>query len=251
LALGGGVLSRSLEYRDDRFSTLEAHRVEAAPYWAVRARLYPGALLGNGTLAHLSLDAQFDRSAFLETRDAGEPLETHIQGAYWGVGARLPLGNHEVSATLGFGRDVVSVERAAEASAFVQRVPSVAYTYLRPGVAARFRLDRFTWGARLGYRALGATGELGSSDWFPHLRGSGQDVELYAGLAASRAVELRLVFEGERYSFKLRPSPDDPRALANQVAGGAVDLSVHGGLALVFFPVALAQRGRVAPEKVP
>lgn len=227
--VSAGLYSRSLEYGDDRFSTLYAHRIDKSFALRMATRLYPGVLLTKGPLRHIGAEATYEFDSGTPHTRRNHSLSTSAGGMTLGLRGRLPLNMHEFALSLAYGGHYFGMDRDGEG-----RVPDVDYKFVRLGLGAKFRFDRFAIELGFGYRILTGLGEIGRATWFPSATGLGNDISISVGYSLSPSLDLAFGFDYRRYVLNLSPEPDNSRALANQVAGSAVDAYPMGWLGIAW-----------------
>jgi hypothetical protein len=228
LAVGGGVMSRSLSYTDDLFHTLDSYRLSAGAAFEAGADFYPGALAASGWPANIGLTGRYDLEPALASYDAsGDRLGTTSDAWELGPKVRLPMGSIEWSASATWARQRFSVQIPPSAGLVV---PGVAYSALRGDVGARIAVfERVTLLADAAYLHVLGSGEVASQTYFPRLGVAAVEGRLGAAVRISGPFEVRAWADYRRYFFSMNPQPGDP-----YIAGGALDeyVTLTGALAV-------------------
>ena len=223
LALVAHPFSRRLRYNDDLYGLLREYTLPFGPAVRLAVRWYPGALATAGWGAHLGVDLRWEQAFAIDSKRAdGEVFPTRSRAWYLGLRGRVPLGRHEVSVGVGYGRHSFVIDSAGPSQPGRLNIPQV------PGVD--YRGLWFQAEARLapiaGLRVVlhGATavlfdlGGIGSDLWFPRAKAGGIDAGILLGWETPAGVELRLGWDVRRYFYRFDPEVGDPF-----IAGGAVD----------------------------
>jgi hypothetical protein len=232
LGVGLRLTTRSMSYNDAPRSLGESsYRV--TPAAVLGLRWYPAAHFSSGAAAHVGLEGGLQLLYPIESERGTEKFETSSLAFDVGLHGRLPVGEHELGLTAGYGQH--SVEIADSDAGFDPGVPSVAYGFLRLVLNARFELTDAI-GLRLGagYRVLLSYGELGEDEWFQRSGGGGIEAEIALGYALSEALALEASFGLWRYFLSLEPEPSDPSVINSaRIAGGLSDQYLRFGLGIV------------------
>lgn len=215
-----GVLARRFDYEEDRFSTLYAYSIDAAPVLTLDLDWFPGAYVSAGAAATVGLSAHFTEGLGLHTEFEGQRLATHTDELRVGLLGRFTQGKATVLPALEYGRQRFSVEPPRTGEVLV---PPVDYEHLRAGFTVEVRVDPVLFGFGAGQRFVMNAAVLDTEPWWPRARAGGTDASVFIGARVSPAVDARFGVDLCRYYFDLGPEPGDERALGNQVAGGAVD----------------------------
>jgi hypothetical protein len=160
-----------------------------------------------------------------------------------GLRGRIPLAPHELGVTVAYGHrqfDVTGDADPAPQQFGLGRpsrdlVPDVGYSYVRPGVDARFRFLDFIAGLYAGYRGVLSVGDIGSSRWFPKATASGFDVGLFGGYGVAKDLSVILGGDLEMYAVNLHARAGDLPG-AGTSGGTATDRYLSGYLGLSWQP---------------
>lgn len=228
VAADARLMARRMRYTDDLFRGLHGYTLRGAPALRLGARYYPGAHGGDGPLAHLGLDVRAEAGLGIDSGSAdGSTYDTRHTVFGVGAHARIPVGDHELGATAGFGTLAYRLSAQGESEA---SLPDARYRFLRLESQARLAL-----GARLGVDLRGAylhvldAGDIASEGWFPRAEAGGLEGEVGVSVRASAAIDIRLAVEVRRFWFDMNAEPGDPL-----VAGGAVDRYVAASLGAIW-----------------
>ena len=170
----------------------------------------------------LALDSAFGASKF--------PTSSNAFGI--GARARLPLGEHELAAVIGYGHQSFTIDDATiETGKVDPGVPSAAYSFARLGTELRLLFGDFAVGAALAYLPTFSTGEVGRM--FPHASAAGVEGELSFSHALSSAFDLSLTFGLQRFAYSMNPKLSEVSA-GRPIAGGALDQYLWGAFGARF-----------------
>ena len=224
--LGGGVLNRSLRYKDDIFKSLAFYDLLAAPSAAIGLEFYPLAFVSKGALSGIGIVGGYQQALGLKSENTvtHEVYKTTESAYNVGLRYRLAFGPSEVGVSARYGAQRFGFGSTASAPSGPS-VPDVAYTSVRLGVDGRLVLGPVAVLAGAGYLPVLTSGEISSAAYFPHLKVSGVEAMLGVGVHVAGPFEVRLVGEYRRYFYAMNPVPGDAR-----VAGGAVDQFITGTL---------------------
>lgn len=240
LSAGPRAMRRDLTYSDPvaelfpnrKYPKLAPLHQPAAPTAFAAFELFPGALLGQGAARLFGVVGSYERGfatsvLFAEGTADERRLSTRSSAAFLGLKARLPLGEHELSLTAGYGS--YSYELLGDEAAPV--LPDVSYRYVQLDAAARFGFGAPFARLHGGTRFVSSTGALGS-EWFPGAKTNCFEAGIGAGYAPWRAFELELALDFVRYGFDFNPVSANTDPWTRPVAGGAVDQYLSLSLAL-------------------
>jgi hypothetical protein len=236
LMAGPELLSRSFEFRDERFSTLPAYELRAAPALRALLRMSASAFAPDRALDHLQLFAGVEQGLGLRSRLEDAETDTGENAWELGLRVRIPWEAHELAGELGYGQhSFFFVGDSPRTEVGDPALPSVRYSFMRWGLEARAELDDAILGVRLGHRFVAGAGDIGSDEWFPRLEVQGLDAGVLVGWAFSDRLGLLLGADLRRYWYDLNPHPDLGASTRNQVAGGAIDIYTTWWLALAWW----------------
>lgn len=203
---------------------LPGYDLERGVGMGVEIECYPFASSSSRSVEFGAVASLRREAMFADSKVATVPVA--VSSSEWQAALRLqiPLGAHELGVSAGAGTHAFSLTDARGPS----RVPfpDVAWSYARLGIDGRLETRPLFVGAAFGYRAPFASGQIGSHDWFPHLRATGFDASIHVGVPLSSKFELTLGYELRRYAVKIRSEVGD-----RVVAGGAVDVYGSGWIA--------------------
>ncbi len=233
--LGMRLFSRKLSYNDDHYRQLRGYNLPLGPSIEGRLRWYPGAHFTSGIAAHIGIDAHFEQAFAIESRRRAdnETFPTEMRSFGIGLRGRLPLGAHEVSLGVGFGRHDFVVEPAGpriEGRSNLPEVPQVQSTFLRFGLEGRVHLVaglRLHLGAD--YLVITSLGGIGSDVWFPRASAGGIEAHGGFGYLLGSGFEVRLAFRLRRFFYSMNPEVGD-----SWIAGGALDQYLGGDLGVAW-----------------
>ncbi len=225
-ALTLNALHRTLSYSDAFSAGLANYTLAVAPLGDVAARLFPFAFSRRDWLSCIGLDMR-GQMAFALTSEGQAKVRYPTTYDSFGVGlaGRIPIGEHELNAVVGYSAQRFSVGDVGGQPA---PVPSVDYRALRAALGTRvLATQRLLLGLELAWLQISETGELGSRNWFPRPRGIAFDGMLYADVKLVGPLKLRVRVAFQRADFKFKSQEGDRR-----IAGGATDDYLTGGLGL-------------------
>lgn len=233
VSVSAQFLNRQLAYNDDLFGALRPYDLPFWPFVAGELQIYPFAFVSSGPFSHLGLVVRGDGAPGLSSQDSqGNTFPTTSWGLSVLMRGRVPVDRSEIGFVAGYG--VRNFQIGTDGSDNEPEVPDTEYGFLEFGADSRINLvEELFLTLRGSYLLLTATGELGSSEWFPRNTGGGLEGEVGAAYHLLEGLELRGSFLYRRFWFSMNPEVGDPR-----VAGGAVDqyFGVTAGIAWRFVP---------------
>ena len=219
-SLGARLTHRALRWSDNLFGEQRDYTAPVAPYLTADLRWFPAAHVTAAWPAHVGVYASGAFAVGVDSTDSrGRAFDTTAYELRAGILGRLPLGDHALTAGVGYERRsfvVTPVEAPGDPDD--PGVAGVTYDALSLDLDARLRATR-----RLSL-SLGATGALplrfGDLEDRLFSGVSGASVELRGGVAwvADAGVELRAIAAYRRYFLAMNPAPGD-----RWIAGGLVD----------------------------
>lgn len=229
------VTHRRFAYRDDVFGDLRGYDLPAAPSVAVAGRWYPLAHLGDGIGAAFGLDLRAAHTLFAESErgggNAGEVFPTVAYEWQAGLRGRLRLGEHALSAGVGFVEQAFLIEPSGPRAPGRDPdpdLPGVRYRAVRPDVAARLELPLELFvEVELAWRFVVDAGPIGDDAWFPHHTASGFDGALRVGWRWTPWLAVSISGRYVRTFYAMGSQLGDRR-----VAGGATDELLDLGVGL-------------------
>jgi len=232
LGVGLRLTTRSMSYNDAPRSLGESS-YKITPAAVLGLRWYPAAHFSSGAAAHVGLEAGLQLMYPIDSEREAQKFETSSLAFDVGLHGRLPVGEHELGLTVGYGQH--SVEIADGDAGLDPGVPSVAYGFLRLALNARFQLaDAIGLRLGAGYRVMLSYGELGEDAWFQRSSGGGLEAEIALAYAFSEALSLEASFGLWRYFLSLEPEPSDESVTNSaRIAGGLSDQYLRFGLGIV------------------
>lgn len=215
IAVGVKPGDRIYTPNDDLFVALSRYRQPLAPRIAFELDFFPGALATSGPASWFGLTASLDFLVFVTAvASDGTRYTTSSLRVTASAMGRIPIIDDRLELGVLFGFALDTYEIGGDAP-----VPDVSYSALRPGASVALRLFGPVYlRAAGGYHILLGTGQLGSAQYFPRLKGGGMDLEAGAMVRPLRFLELRASFDYRRFWFSFNPEPGDP-----YIAGGALD----------------------------
>jgi hypothetical protein len=229
-----GGLSRSFEYNQDVNNNLRDHDIGFAPVAGLRLRWYPAAHFTSGSVSNLGIIGEFERTLTASaSTESGQDYSASSQLYDVGVRWRFPIQRHELGVSVVYGRHELKVEAGREPNATAANglplnrdyVPDAGYVYARPGLDARFAVERIHFGLGFGYRAIQQTGELNNTQWFPQATVASLDGSLFAGYELTPGLIALGALDFVRYAHDMHSTVADLQ-LQRDVAGGAIDQTI-------------------------
>ncbi len=220
----------------------------------VGAAFYPMALFSRSFLANIGLVGRFERSLGGTTQAGDDPnqnlpsgdLDTALTAYDVGLRVRLPINEHELGFSAGYGAQQFEIDDGGTDSdpalgIPAKLVPDVDYGFIRLGTDFTYNMKQYFMRGEVGLRVVDSAGEdpgqIQDDRWFPESDVMGVDFGATAGYALSErfTITLGLDFRNFFYSMNSRAAdfgldPDDlsPTGDRNPVAGGANDMYFAG-----------------------
>jgi hypothetical protein len=227
VALGLAGFTRNFAYKDD-LSGLRSYGLDMGPSLALKLHWYPAAHFESGPAALIGLDLRGQTAFALDSAFGGNKFSTSAHAFGLGVRARLPLGEHELAAVVGYGQQSFAIDDAASKTGKLDPgVPSTAYSFARLGVEARVVFGDFAFAAAAAYLPTFSTGEV--ERMFPHASAAGVEGDVSLSHQLSQNFELIATLGMQRFAFDLSPTLADAKA-GRPIAGGALDQYLWGTL---------------------
>jgi hypothetical protein len=236
LGLGLSAFSRDLRYHQDATpGGLRAYKLGLGPAGVASIQVYPAALSTSGFVANLAVQIDIEQAfAISSTVGAttqfpnGATFPTIIHDYAAGARLRIPVGAHQLAASVTGGEHAFSFRSGTNADRTQLDIPDTIYRYVRPGVEARITvMPGLFIMAGGGYRIiLNSAGQIhDDAKFFPHLTVAGVDFDLGASLRILPFLDVRVIADLRRYFYDMHSKAGDM-----SIAGGAVDqyLSVMG-----------------------
>ena len=233
--IGGRIFARRFFYQDDFFGSLSKYNLAVGPMVVIEADWFPGAHVTRGVLANIGLSFAFNYAVGI-TSVATDMTRYNTTSLRLRIGAqyRLAIGPLEVLPTLGYMTHTYSITSGA-ATASKPNIPDVAYSELRVGLGLRVKIiGPLSITAGFAYDAPLSEGEIGSKDYFPHLKAFGLDTNLGVAVGIGSRIEVRAGVDYIRYWYSLYPQVTDSGVALKRVAGGALDDYRSASLVVAF-----------------
>lgn len=225
---GVRMFHRSLDFADTA-TPARPYELPLGPALSIAADWYPAAHFRNGALAHLGVSVLLEHA--LGIGSAGPDGSAYDTGSTrWGVGARyrLPLGEHEIAASVGYEHEAYTID--APLSLTEPAFASVAYSNLRIGAQARLRVARrISLEANVAWLVVAGEGAIGSSRWFPDASAMGLDVSLGGSYAIGAGFAVVATIDFRQYMLDLGPGSG-----GGQASASATDRYIGGHLLASF-----------------
>jgi hypothetical protein len=230
VALGLRAFQRHLSYSSD------AEAVKMRPYdidpgaaaIMAAAEIFPGAPFTTGPGADIGITASLQTAVGLKSKyknplNPNEPnsYTTKSYGFEFGMKYRFRFGTSEVAIAAAYGQQVFSLNLPDQnQTAAGLAVPAAEYSYVRPGLSARFGIsDGFAISTGLGYLLVLGAGEMTSSDFFPHASVGGADIDIGVAIELTKHLEVRPSFNYRAFFYSM-----------NYAAGAGDRFNVGGAL---------------------
>jgi hypothetical protein len=227
--IGVGSPYRSLAFNQPITSTLGDYQLSGTPMADVNFSFHPARFVTNGWLSWFGLDARAQIALTTPTVDRnGTSFKSRYDAFHVGMRARIPVGQHYVSAFSGYAMSRFSIN--APSNDVRTPSPSVDYRTIRSGLGTEIVLsDALALGLDAAWLNFLSVGEIGK--WFPRATAAGFETALYGTYAMSDDIFMRVAAAYQRTFFDFNSRPGD-----KNVAGGAVDqylaLSIGAGVKL-------------------
>jgi len=228
-SFGFGSPRRSLHYSDPLSSGLNDYQLGGSLLLDASLAYYPAQHFTDAWPSYFGIDLAAQGAVGASSTDSfGNRYKSHYDAYRVGLRARLPLGQHFVSAFTGYAITRGSV--SSEQSQVAVQTPGVDYRALRSGLGAEFKLaEGVAMGLDAAWLTMLSVGELGT--WFPRATANGLELLVQVSYAITAHCFLRASGSYRRAVFDFHPQPGDAR-----VAGGATDevltLSAGAGVSL-------------------
>lgn len=226
---GLDFIHRSLVYTNLRvpnLRTYETRPVLFAP--RIHVEVYPLSTIMSGVAQGVGLEVGYLMALGLRSIDEnGMAHPTNM--SQFDIAARLNLWPMEgqslmVAPVVGYRAARFAVGAAPDGSELAG-LPDISYGAARAGLEAAYPIGPVSPFARFEYVHILSLGEIGSDAFFPNARGSAVELQVGAGYAVARNVDLRLGVHYTRYGLRFRPEEG-----ATYQASGAVDQYVGGAV---------------------
>ncbi|MCH2110678.1 MAG: hypothetical protein MK135_15255, partial [Polyangiaceae bacterium] len=247
---GVKLMSRSFYYTGTLDNYFDAgvtgvpadYTLPASPVISLDLESYPGVLLSEEWLHYvgtiLRADLGFGTTSQFQTAE-GDTLKARNEyfGIMAGLKGRIPLPWLELEPSFAWGIDSASLNSID--TAIAAPVPKVSYSYLRPGLRARLRVEKVYVELDAAYRiGLSAGGiekaQVGVTDpppHFPNTKFLGFDASAVVGFALSSRVDLKAGLDIVQYGLNFNPVELAPQ---DEIAGGATDRYISSWIGVSF-----------------
>jgi hypothetical protein len=227
IAVGLAGFTRNFEYKDD-LSGLRSYGLDMGPSLGLKLHWYPAAHCESGPAAQIGLDLRGQTAFALDSAFGGSKFPTSAHAFGLGVRGRLPLGEHELAAVIGYAHQTFAIDDASSKTGKLDPgVPSAAYSFARLGLEARLAFGEFAVAASVAYLPTFSTGEV--ERMFPNASAAGMEGDVSVSHALSQSFELMATIGVQRFAFDLSPKLSDVKA-GRPIAGGALDQYLWGTL---------------------
>ena len=211
-SLGPRAIFRTLTFADN-YSGVPGYRLPGAPGIAGEVSLFPAART-TGLMRNLGLAASLESSLGAQTQNAeGGALPTRYLSYRAGVRARLPFTIGQVLLGADYGEQRFDLDLPEPLFS-----PKAAYGYLRPSIAGRVELGRFSVLLSAAYLHVTRMSGLTAPERFPNATVTAGDAAAAVGYAFDGGLELQVGADYRRFAYDMNVKEGD--AL---IAGGAVD----------------------------
>jgi hypothetical protein len=223
LSVAGGAVGRRFDYRSGIQPGTSRYTLSPSPEVSFRGQLFP--LTHERTpWSDIGLVGSYER-VFSVMNDTGSVGADTFPSSYSaGMRARIHPGL-DPRWILGLSLEYTFASRR-QVGPSGSELPEVVYRSVRPGVDMRVYFGRFSLLEAVGFRALVDTDGISTRFYGPH--GFGLDAELGGAFALHRAIEARLAFDYELYSFSLTPPPGatfGSGSARDQLYGGRMEIA--------------------------
>lgn len=240
LAIQVGVdgFNRSLKYTQLMSPVLRDYTAAVAFAPAAYVELYPLALVQQGLLAGLGLDASFSMVVGLRSQlkpadcvapcAAGPVYGTNSTKLDFALKFRIPFGDSGIAVAphAGFRTHSFSVGKGSDGTT-LSGMPGINYSAIKLGLVADGTFGNFLVFLNFSYLPVLSSGEIISATYFP--AGSASGLEGGGGIGLKmpflEALQVRAAFNFTRYGLSFKPS-------GTYNATGATDQYIGGNLSL-------------------
>jgi hypothetical protein len=217
--IGVGSPYRSLAYQDPLSASLGDYRLNAAPVGDVALSLFPARFVTDGPASWFGIEArgQFGLSS-PTLNQGGNEFKSRYDAVSAGVRARIPLGQHHISAFTGYSLSRFAVR--AEQPGVTPPTPSVDYRAIRSGLGTELALsDNIRVAFDAAWLSFLSVGDI--AQWFPRATAAGVELSLASTYRVTGDIYTRLAAVYSRAFFDFHTQPGD-----QYIAGGALDQSL-------------------------
>lgn len=229
---GADITTRNFVYQQVATPNLRRYGLPPTGQPTLGLQFFPFALMGDGALSGLGVDASFGFAPWIQSRliSSGDAYPTSTMRL--DVGLRfdiMPLSTFALAITPYVGFRTHSFTVGASNGNRIDGLPNVSYTGLRAGLMLDVPViaDRLSIFGRFLVIPTFSSGEIISSAFFPN--GSTFGIEADAGLGVwiLPMLQVRASFEFINYALTFKTNTGDP-----YVAAGATDTWLGGNAAL-------------------
>jgi hypothetical protein len=206
-SIGVGSPFRNLAYSSPVTSSLGNYTMSGAPMLDLNVAFYPARPFTDGVASWFGLDVRGALALSTPTTDRdGNKFNSRYDSYHFGLRARMPLGNHYVSAFSGYAMSRFAISSANKDVSVP--TPSVDYRMIRTGAGGEFALsDTFTLGLDAAFLSFLSVGDIGK--WFPRAQAGGLEVAASASYNLTQGVFARFGASYQRTFFDFNGQPDD------------------------------------------
>lgn len=214
--VGIGSPYRSLAYNQPITSTLGNYQLSGAPMADLNFSFNPARFATDSWVSWIGLDARAQIALNTPSFDRdGSQFRSRYDAFHVGLRARIPVGEHYISAFSGYGMSRFAI--SAENPATKSPTPSVDYRSIRSGLGAEFRVSNtVALGLDLAWLNYLSVGDI--AQWFPRTTAAGLEAGLFATYAMTDSIFARAAAAYQRSFFDFNARPGD-----KYIAGGATD----------------------------
>jgi hypothetical protein len=223
--VGVKMFTRLFGYTDDIFQALSTYKLPLGPAIAFDADLYPAAFVTRGFASNIGLMGYFDFAVGISSKGSdGTKYGTSALDLKVALTVRIPVANViTINPFFGFARQTFGI---TSSTGVKPNIPTVGYSGLRAGLQVRFKIiGPVSVQVSFAGDFLTTTGQIGSTDYFPHSKTTGLDGQFAIPIAIGNHLEVKLQADYTRYWFTMNPNVGDP-----WIAGGALDIYASGSL---------------------
>jgi hypothetical protein len=206
-SLGVGSPFRSLAYSSPVTSTLGDYTMSGAPMFDFNMAFYPAAPFTDGVASWFGLDLRGALALSTPTSDRdGNKFNSRYDSYHFGLRARVPLGNHYLSAFSGYAMNRFAI--TSEDKGITAPAPSTDYRMLRTGIGGELALnDSLRLGLDGAFLSFLSVGQIGK--WFPRAQAAGFEVSAAANYSLTQGIFARFAASYQRTFFDFNGQPDD------------------------------------------
>lgn len=206
-SLGVGSPFRNLAYASPITNTLGDYTMSGAPMFDFNVAFYPAAPFTDNVASWFGLELGGALALSTPTSDRdGNKFNSRYASYHFGLRARMPLGNHFLSAFTGYAMNTFAI--SSENADISSPTPNTDYRMVRSGLGGELALtDSFRLGLDAAFLNFLSVGDIGK--WFPRAEAAGFEIAAAASYNLTPGVFARFAMSYQRAFFDFNGQPDD------------------------------------------